>query len=179
MTTLDTLRERNRDFAHHRFPGPLALMPTLRATVIGCLDPRVDPAIVLGLGLGDAPVIRNVGGRVTPAVLEILALLALGFPAQIGSAREEDKGDLIVLHHTQCGITRMQGHPDALAASFGINVAELPAKAVGDPRASLTVDVDLLRAHPAITDAYRVTGILYEVTTGRIEQVVPAPAVVA
>ena len=173
MSTLDVLRDRNRDFVDHRFPGALELRPTLRATVIGCLDPRVDPALVLGLALGDAPVIRNVGGRVTPSVLETLDLLALGFPALLGPAREQDKGDLIVLHHNQCGITRMQVHPAQLAASFGIDIADLAAKHVGDPRASLVVDVDVLRAHPGISDAYRVTGVFYDVTTGMIEQIVP------
>lgn len=108
MSSIDLLLERNRDFARARFPGPLVLMPRLRATVVGCLDPRVDPAHVFGLHLGDVPVIRNVGGRVTPAVLQILDLLALGFPDQLGPAREEDKGDLIVLHHNQCGIYDVQ-----------------------------------------------------------------------
>ena len=179
MSSIDELLERNRDFAGARFPGPMALMPRLRATVIGCLDPRVDPALVLGLRLGDAPGIRNVGGRVTPAVLQILDLLALGFPAQLGAVREHDRGDLIVLHHNQCGITRMLGHPERLAASFGIDPAELPDKAVGDPRASLAVDVDVLRQHPGIPAAYRVTGLLYDVETGLIDRVVPTPAVSA
>jgi carbonic anhydrase len=33
-----------------------------------CPHHRVDPAIILGLRLGDAPVIRNAGGRVTTTV---------------------------------------------------------------------------------------------------------------
>ncbi len=174
MSSLDVLIARNRHFATHRFPGALELRPRLRATVIGCLDPRVDPAQVLGLELGDVPVIRNVGGRVTPAVLEILDLLALGFPEQLGPVTEDEKGDLIVLHHNQCGITRMQGHPEQLAASFGIDVAELPEKSVGDPHRSLAVDVEVLRRHPGINDSYRVTGMYYDVSTGRVQLVVPA-----
>ena len=174
MTTLETIHARNAAFVDRDFAGPMELRPALGATVIGCLDPRVDPAHVLGLHLGDAPVIRNVGGRATPAVIGILDLLALGFPAQLGSAREQDRGDLIVLHHTRCGITRMAGHPDQLAAYFGIDVADLPAKAVGDPRASLAVDVAVLSAHPGIATAYRVTGILYDVRSGLIEQLTPA-----
>ncbi|WP_425343349.1 carbonic anhydrase [Pseudofrankia saprophytica] len=34
--------------------------------VVGCVDPRVDPTHVLGLEQGEAAVIRNVGGRITP-----------------------------------------------------------------------------------------------------------------
>ncbi len=172
MSNLELLLTRNHDFVAERFPGPMALMPRLRTTVIGCLDPRVDPAHVLGLELGDAPVIRNVGGRVTPAVLQILDLLALGFPAQLGAPRDEDKADLVVLHHNQCGIMRMLGNPEQLAASFGIPVNELPAKAVDDPRASLAVDVDLLRSHPGVASAYRVSGLYYDVGTGSVERVV-------
>ncbi|QNK82100.1 carbonic anhydrase [Nakamurella sp. PAMC28650] len=178
MSSLHTLTTRNQDFLEHRFPGPLELRPRLRATIIGCLDPRVDPAQVLGLELGDAPVIRNIGGRITPAVLDILNLLALGFPAQIGPASEEAKGDLIVLHHNQCGITRMQGHPEQLAAAFGIDAADLAAKSVGDPHASLEVDVQVLRNHPGISDSYRVTGMFYDVTTGQVQITVPAQVTV-
>lgn len=171
MSSIDVLLQRNQDFVAERFSGPMALMPQLRTTVIGCLDPRVDPAYVLGLQLGDAPVIRNVGGRVTPAVLQVLDLLALGFPAEMGQIPQADKGDLVVLHHSQCGITRMQGHPEQLAPYFGVPVDELPARAVGDPRASLLVDVEILRRHPGISAAYRVTGLFYDVTTGAVEPV--------
>ena len=40
------------------FPTPHTLQ------VLGCVDSRVDPAQVLGLDLGEAVVMRNVGGRV-------------------------------------------------------------------------------------------------------------------
>jgi len=44
--------------------------------IVTCLDHRVDPAIILGLRPGDAVVIRNTGGRVTPAVIDDVAYLA-------------------------------------------------------------------------------------------------------
>ena len=75
MTAFDTLTERNQDFAAHQFAANLPLMPTLRTLIISCADPRVDPAHVLGLELGEALVLRNAGGRVTPATLQIIALL--------------------------------------------------------------------------------------------------------
>ena len=171
MSSIPTLIERNQQFAAGGSAAGLAMMPRLRTTVIGCLDPRVDPAHVLGLELGDAPVIRNVGGRVTPAVLEILDLLSLGFPAQIGV---QGKMDLVVLHHVQCGIARMQSAPGALAAYFGIPVAELAGKAVDDPRAAVAADVAALAAHPGIAAAYTLSGLVYDVTTGTVDVVVPA-----
>jgi carbonic anhydrase len=63
MTPLDTLIERNQDFASHPFTKDLPLLPTLRTLIIGCVDPRVDPALLLGLKLGETVVIRNVAAR--------------------------------------------------------------------------------------------------------------------
>ena len=96
MTTFDTLIERNQEFAAHHFPKDLPLMPTLRAIIIGCVDPRVDPAHVFGLGPGEAIVIRNVGGRITPATLETMGML--GRIAQ-GEGGPPAGFHLVVLHH--------------------------------------------------------------------------------
>ena len=68
--------------------------------MITCLDPRVDPAHFLGLGLSDAMVVRNVGGRVTPEVINDVAF--------IGQLAENALPDgplfeVAVIHHTQCG----------------------------------------------------------------------------
>ena len=174
MSTLDTLTARNRDFVDQHFTGPLELPSRLGVTIVGCLDPRVDPALVLGLELGDATVIRNIGGRVTAGVLEMLDLVALAFPAQVDPAGAGAKGDLILLHHYRCGIIRMQAHPDQLAASYGIAVADLPGKCVADPHDSLAVDVEVLRRHPGVTERYRVIGMFYDVATGLVETTVHA-----
>ena len=109
MTTFDTLLERNQDFAAHHFLKDLSMMPTLRTMIIGCVDPRVDPAHVFGLGLGEAIVIRNVGGRITPATLETMGML--GRIAQ-GEGGLPTGFHLVVLHHTQCGIAHLEGQPD-------------------------------------------------------------------
>ena len=69
------LLEYNEQFAQTFTPVPLGV-PAAQVIVITCLDHRVDPAIVLGLQLGDAPVLRNAGGRVTQAVIEEIAYLA-------------------------------------------------------------------------------------------------------
>ncbi len=170
MTTLDTLIERNQDFAAHHFLKDLSMMPRLRTMIIGCVDPRVDPAHVLGLGLGEAIVIRNVGGRVTPATLETLGML--------GGIAQREGGPptgfhLVVLHHTQCGIAHLEGHPDLLASYFGIGKESLLAKAITDPRAAVAVDVAALKAIPALPANWLVSGLVYDVATGQVEVVVP------
>ena len=39
---------RNAEFAEQRFAAGLQMMPSLKAIIIGCVDPRVDPAQILG-----------------------------------------------------------------------------------------------------------------------------------
>src|SRR5579872_5805250 len=94
------LIERNEQFARSYTPGPLGL-PTAQVLIVACLDHRVDPAIVLGLRLGDAPVIRNAGGRITQAVIDDLAYLAYLAGQLSGTA--DTLFEVAVVHHTQCG----------------------------------------------------------------------------
>jgi carbonic anhydrase len=169
MTTFDTLLERNRDFAAHHFPKDVPMMP--RAMIIGCVDQRVDPAHVLGLGLGEAIVIRNVGGRITPATLQTLGMLKR--IAQIGGDAPAGEFHLIVLQHTHCEITRLDQDPDLLASYFGIGKEGLLAKAIPDPRAAVAVDVAALKAIPALPGNWLVSGLVYDVATGLVEVVVP------
>jgi carbonic anhydrase len=170
MTTLDTLIERNQDFAAHHFLKDLSMMPTLRTMIIGCVDPRVDPANVFGLGPGEAIVIRNVGGRITPATLETMGML--GRIAQ-GEGGLPAGFHLVVLHHTHCGIAHLEGQPDMLASYFGIGQEGLLAKAVTDPHAAVAVDVAMLKSIPALPSNWLVSGLVYDVATGLVEVVVP------
>ena len=148
-------------------------LPKVKAVIIGCADMRVDPADVLGLKLGEAVVIRNIGGRIAPGLLEQLGLLG-----RIGQVAEEIPGGggefhLIVLHHTDCGITRLAGDPAMLMHYFQIKEGELKAKAVTDPRAAVAVDVALLRRVPALPGDWLISGLVYDVATGLVETVIP------
>jgi carbonic anhydrase len=179
MNTLDSLLERNKDLAAQRsaegtfMPSLPQAMPNVKATIIGCVDMRVDPVHILGIKPGEAVVIRNVGGRTTPALLEELALL--GRIGQVARERPGGGGEyhIIVLHHTDCGITRLAGDPAMLAHFFQIQEGELKAKAVTDPRASVAVDVALLRSIPALMGSLLISGLVYDVATGLVEVVVP------
>jgi carbonic anhydrase len=59
---IDPALDRNRAFAAAGGHDGGVIFPNLRLFVITCLDPRVDPAHFLGLGLSDAMVVRNGGG---------------------------------------------------------------------------------------------------------------------
>jgi len=169
VTVIDTLQQRNAAHAATRFV-PLPLRSTLQTTIIGCVDPRVDPAHILGLELGEAAVIRNVGGRITPATLQMLALLRR-IPRPEGAGAVPN--NLVILQHTDCGITRLERFPDLLADYFGIAVDQLETKTIANPRAAVSADIALLAATPDIPSTIVVSGLVYDVTTGLIETVVP------
>ena len=164
------LTARNRAFAQDAFAPSESLMPRLKTIVIGCADPRVDPAHVLGLANGEALIIRNVGGRYTPATLQTMA--ALRAVAQADGGALGAGWNLIVLHHTDCGITRLADNSDILAPMFGIAAADLSAKAIGDPRAAVAVDVAAIKANPFLPAEFIVSGLVYDVQSGLFETVV-------
>jgi len=171
MTTIDTLIQRNEEFAAHRFDADLSLMPTLGTLIVSCADPRVDPAHVLGIQPGEALVIRNIGGRITPATLQTMALL--GMIPQLEGAGPVSGLNLVVLQHTDCGITRLARVPDRLAAYLGVAPEELEPKAVGDPYAAVAVDVAALKANPSLPPGVIVSGVVYDIATGRAALVAP------
>ena len=171
MRNVEILLERNArlaagqppDPAGERLPGGLLLT---------CVDPRVDPAHVLGRGAGESAVLRNPGGRVTPALLESLEVLA-----HVGFARPGVIPELIVMHHTDCGLSHIgPEHRGLLASYFGIGEGELDARQVGDPAASVRFDVELL-ASSGLRRPYLISGVAYDVAQKKATLVVP-PAVV-
>ena len=111
------------------------------------------------------------GGRITPATLRTMAMLS-----KVGQANAESRrpGDwnLVLLHHTDCGMTDLAAFPELLAEYFEIEVDQLDAKAVSDPTASVRVDVDVIR-RSIHAPAYLVSGLVYDVGTGAVRVVVP------
>jgi carbonic anhydrase len=179
MNNLDLLLQRNKEFAAQEaaegmlMPWLPRAMPNVKALIIGCADMRVDPAHVLGTKPGEAVVLRNIGGRITPGLLEQLGLLG-----RIGEVAGEVPGGggefhLVVLHHTDCGITRLAGDPAKLAHYFQIPESEVKTKAVSDPWSAVAVDVAALRAIPGLPGAWAISGLVYVVATGVVEIVVP------
>ena len=173
-TTVDELVRRNGEFAEARDVASLTMLPTGRTIIVGCVDPRVDPTAVLGLELGEAAVIRNIGGRITPAAQRTLALL--GAIARTGGTQPGPGWNLVVIHHTDCGIVRLLDQPVGLAAELGTSPDALDPDSIINPRASLAVDLATLRANPLLPPGLIVSGLLYDTESGRIETVV-APSV--
>ncbi len=165
--------ERNRAFAAAGGHQGAAVFPNLRLFVITCLDPRVDPAHFLGLNLSDAMVVRNVGGRVTPEVINDVA-----FIGQIAENVLPDGPlfEVAVIHHNQCGAGALADDTfrRRYAKRIGANESTLRQYAVLDPEATATGDVERLRSAPAISPRITVSGHVYDVLTGLVKMVTPA-----
>ncbi len=165
--------ERNRAFAAAGGHKNAVVFPSLRLFLITCLDPRVDPAHFLDLELSDAIVVRNVGGRVTPEVINDVA-----FIGQLAENLLPDGPlfEVAVIHHTQCGAGALA---DATfrrdyAQRIGAEESELRDHAVLDPAVTVTRDVERLRSAPAISPRVTFSGHIYDVVTGLVETVTPA-----
>ena len=151
MTESHELVQRNADFVVNGFERDLTINPSGNLMVVGCVDPRDDPAHVLGLSNGEAAIIRNVGGRITPDTLRTMTMLGKVGAANASTHRPGD-WNLVILHHT-----------------------ELEAKSVTDPVGSVRADVDVILQAIHAT-AYFVTGLVYDVDTRLVQIVVPPTA---
>jgi carbonic anhydrase len=170
---IETALARNRAFAAAGGHEGAVVFPNLRLFVITCLDPRVDPAHFLGLGLSDAIVVRNVGGRVTPAVIEDVAFISA---ITENLLPDGPLFEVAVIHHSQCGAgaladdTFRRRYADRIAA----DESTLLERAVLDPAVTVATDVERLRSADAISARVGVSGHVYDVTTGLVATVVSA-----
>lgn len=172
MDFVETISKRNADFVTSRYSADLKIIPSTKTIIIGCLDPRVDPTEILGLKPGEAAIIRNIGGRINPALLETLILLPV-----VAKAVGQEMGagwNLVILHHTDCGIIGCYRHaPDLLATHLGVTRAELDSMEISDPHRAVAMDVAAYRAANKIPGGFTISGIVYDVSTGTIDVVVP------
>jgi carbonic anhydrase len=170
---IDPALERNRTFAAAEGHKGAVVFPTMRLFVITCLDPRVDPAHFLGLGLSDAMVVRNVGGRVTPEVINDVA-----FVSQLAENLLPDGPlfEVAVIHHTQCGAGAFADDTfrHQYAQRIGAEESTLREHAILDPATTVTSDVERLRSAPATSSRVGVSGHVYDVVTGLVETILPA-----
>jgi carbonic anhydrase len=175
MSNFDELLGNNGRFAatgaKDRVP-PIPFIPNKQVYILTCIDPRVDPAQVFGLELGDAIVARTVGGRVTPAVIQDLAWISY-----LHEVKTPDAGwfELAVVHHTDCGSGFLAD--DELRHGFaarGFDDAELARLAVLDPAATVPVDIEKILSAPQVPAEIKVSGFSYDVKTGLVTTVVPA-----
>ena len=164
MTTFDDFLAANESYANSFDRGDLPMPPGRRVAILTCMDARLHPEKFLGLDVGDAHVIRNAGGRASHDALRSLVI----------SQRLLGTNEIIVIHHTDCGMVTFQNAD--LAAKIQ---ADLNADATGwdflpfsDLEASVRDDVQTLRNSPFIPRDIPIAGAIYDVRTGRLQEVV-------
>ena len=131
--------------------------PSRQLAVVTCMDARIDVFAVLGLHLGEAHVIRNAGGRVTDDVLRSLAL----------SCHVLGVDTVAVMQHTQCGLAGVTD--EELRRITGADLGFFP---IDDHAAALREDVALLAGTPYLAPLQVVAGFVYDVESGRVDDVV-------
>jgi carbonic anhydrase len=162
MSTVDELLKNNALYAKSFNKGGLPLPPAKRVAVLACMDARLDVHKILGLQEGDAHVIRNAGGVVTDDVIRSLVI----------SQRLLATHDIILIHHTDCGMLTFTD--DQVKKQIQEEVGIKPSFAL-EAFSSLEVDVRQsiarIRANPFIPHKDSLRGFIYDVRTGRLNEV--------
>ncbi len=175
MTNITPLLDRNRAFANTDARRKVPPIPFSRTNlyIVTCIDYRVDPAQTLGLELGDALVQRNVGGRVTPAIIRDVAYI--GYLIQT-KAPEGPWFEVAVIHHTDCGSTLLadDAFRHGFAKRIGVDERTLADTPVLDPARTVRTDVQRLLWAPEIAPNVAVSGHVYDVETGLVTTVIDA-----
>lgn len=140
----------------------LALPPARKLAVLACMDARLTVEDVLGLRTGDAHIIRNAGGLATDDAIRSLVI----------SQRLLGTEEVVVIEHTGCGMLTFRDDDvrRQLAAETGVD-SDLSFHAFPDLESNLRAQVERIRAHPWTKDV-PVHGVIFEVETGRLREVV-------
>src|ERR1700692_2276366 len=141
MTVTDQYLANNARYAS-TFTGPLPMPPSSQVAVLACMDARLNVYAILGLGDGEAHVIRNAGGVVTDDEIRSLAI----------SQRLLGTREIILIHHTDCGMLTFTD--DDLNGSIRDDTAIKPqgaAEAFPDPDEDVRQSIRRIEASPFVT----------------------------
>ncbi len=162
MTATDEYLKNNADYAAG-FTGPLPMPPSKHVAVVACMDARLDVYRALGLGDGEAHVIRNAGGVVTDDEIRSLAI----------SQRLLGTREIILIHHTDCGMLTFtdDGFKQQIQDDTGIK-PEWAAESFVDVEEDVRQSMRRIQASPFVTLHESLRGFVFDVATGRLNEVV-------
>ncbi|GAA4859114.1 beta-class carbonic anhydrase [Pseudonocardia benzenivorans] len=162
MSVTDELLANNASYAE-TFSGPLPLPPAKGVAVVACMDARLDVYRVLGLGEGEAHVIRNAGGVVTDDEIRSLAI----------SQRLLGTTEIILIHHTDCGMLTFtdDDFKRSIQEETGIKPPWAP-ESFGDIDEDVVQSIARIKASPFVPHTESVRGFVFDVATGKLNEVV-------
>jgi carbonic anhydrase len=161
MSVADEYLKNNAVYADG-YAGPPPPRPSRHVAIVACMDSRLEISALLGLGDGEAHVIRNAGGVVTDDMIRSLSI----------SQRLLGTTEIILVHHTDCGLqkTTEDEFKGAIEAETGIRppwAVEAFTDAAGDVRQS----IGRIKASPFIPHKDAVRGFVFDVATGKLGEV--------
>jgi carbonic anhydrase len=162
MTATDDLIGNAERHAESFGSGHLTSQPTLGVAVVTCMDSRIDPAALLGLGEGDAHVIRNAGGVISDEEIRSLSI-----SQHLLGTRE-----IMVIRHTDCGMLTFTD--EDFSAKLEAEAGERPewrARAFSDLEEGVRESLEIIRRSPFIPMKDSVRGFIYDVSSGALEEV--------
>ena len=162
MSTTDELLRNNEAYAASFDKADLPMPPARKVAVVACMDARLNPYGALGLGEGDAHIIRNAGGVITDDGIRSLAI----------SQRLLGTEEIILIHHTDCGMLTFSD--DEFKRSIQEDVGIKPqwaAEAFDDLEADVRQSIARIEASPFIPRKDSIRGFVYEVESGRLREV--------
>lgn len=158
----DELVANNARYAASFGDAELPAAPSRRLVVVACMDARMDVLRLLGLGNGEAHVLRNGGGVVTEDVVRSICL----------SQRSLGTREIVLVHHTQCGLQKVD--PVAFKAELEAETGMKPAWAVesfADPYRDVLQSMRRLQHSPFLSHRDHIRGFVYDVADGRLQEV--------
>ena len=160
MSITDEYLKNNARYAES-FSGRLPLPPSKHVAVIACMDARLNVYAILGLGEGEAHVIRNAGGVVTDDVIRSLAI----------SQRLLGTAEIILIHHADCGMLTFTD--DAFKRSIQDETGIKPAwsaEAFPSLEEDVRQSVARIKASPFIPHKDAIRGFVFDVATGKLNE---------
>jgi carbonic anhydrase len=162
VSAIDELLESNRAFADGLAERHLDVEPSRRLAIVTCMDSRLDVFAALGLGDGEAHVLRNAGGVITDDVIRSLAI----------SQRRLGTREVMLIHHTDCGMEKVTD--DGFRAELEETTGIAPAFAIEsftDAAADVRQSLRRVRQSPFIPYRDGARGFLYDVDTHRLREI--------
>lgn len=161
MSATDEYLANNARYAEN-FTGPLPMPPSRQVAVVACMDARLNVYAILGLGDGEAHVIRNAGGVVTDDEIRSLAI----------SQRLLGTREIILIHHTDCGMLTFtdDGFKRSIQDDTGVKPA-WAAEAFGDLDEDVRQSVARIKASPFVPHKDAIRGFVFDVASGKLREV--------
>ncbi|HTR88576.1 MAG TPA: carbonic anhydrase [Solirubrobacteraceae bacterium] len=163
MGTIDELLANNGGFADALPAAHLDVRPRRQLAIVTCMDSRLDVFAALGLGHGEAHVLRNAGGVVTDDVIRSLAI----------SQRRLGTREVMLIHHTDCGMQTItdDSFREELREATGV-APSFAIESFADVDADVRQSILRVRRSPFLPHRECVRGFVYDVDDHRLREVV-------